>query len=1032
MDIERRDSIKEWLKLFIEKHELNEMVFIPGGKFRMGFGDEGDIVEHDVYLSPYYIDKYPVTNAQYLLFVLENQEWRRQGLARDSSKAESEPRSERERRTASVIDIYYLCHWYYKCSELDNLYIPCNLDMDLDSRAFGDLEETGLAELLHPVVWVNYAACEAYATWCGKRLPTEAEWERAAKDYYFGSKVIGSIIGANGTVSLFSIGLRNTQGDLDSGNIPEDLLYGFEKEKLFLPQNATVSTEERGRIWRIADTYTVEKKGEELNVSAVPEDVFWIAKERLRRVDKDLIVRGQDVVHDILGNAAELCFDWYDRTYYQWCKDRGIENPTGPSYGTEKVSRGYSRLCGSSEIPDPFTRFPVSPWAIMPDVGFRCVRSPANYRELQRVAVTSLVVDSYAHNLGAHSGMSLVHWFRERIKDLDAEREVLDKTDLIPEKELVRECLEYLDELDKPNITSISDLLRRFPRLLLGNVEGMPLPLDHHVHSYLKYLNEKAAFWTGTVSGNIHGGQLISLCDLLSEFADNPLFLGTIAETEGIQKLEIAVQVGKTEEGVDGAENFDEFATIDISEARKNRSTQVLDMKPENLEDMKEEMVYLPGGVIGKQAFYTILENIIRNIAYAEKTLPGAGDEKKISLAVKLLSQKDHWLVKAWLRNKSKFESVSKEAEKVNNNLREPIITPEGAPRMGGQYQEKVCASLLYNGDLRYVDDMDDPAPDGQRRYPWIRVEAVGEHGDRLAHLWRMWKGEELHRVSNKEEVAGIMMPERYKIIAAEDRGIAEEVKRETGVVRVVSGQPEGSDFAEVYRTWLERWLINKSNVEVEVFDKDQPQRNKRFCFEPSTAEGDRKFSFEYHAGDENTYRCRSHGKLAYLDFNNEEHVLEIVETLLTKIYIIDNRIWRIYDELKSGFKERLEDIGLIVREETTDNFPDSGDDINFLVVHLRYIQNPTYGLGREKMNDFIEDFIKGKMEVDLNRRDNFGLVITTGRGRKEWWDSLKGDYRRFTLARQINPIQQAFLTGVAMRDHFEPKYNLCKVLFGS
>ena len=129
-----------------------KMVLIPAGEFEMGQNidlvnqDERWIFErhdmpstpiHTVSLDAFYIDVYEVTNAQYKKFVDANPEWRKGHIEQKYHDGD------------------YLKDWR------GNNY-P-------DSK--GD----------HPVVFVSWYAAMAYAKWAGKRLPTEAEWEKAAR-----------------------------------------------------------------------------------------------------------------------------------------------------------------------------------------------------------------------------------------------------------------------------------------------------------------------------------------------------------------------------------------------------------------------------------------------------------------------------------------------------------------------------------------------------------------------------------------------------------------------------------------------------------------------------------------------------------------------------------------------------------------------------------------------------------------------------------------------------------------------------------
>ena len=156
------------------------MVLIPAGEFQMGSNDGTDAEKpvHTVYVDAFYMDTYEVTNAQYKQFVDANPEWQK----------------------GRIPDAYH--HQAYLLGWNGNNYPRGKAD--------------------YPVVFVSWYAAMAYAKWTGKRLPTEAEWEKAAR-----GGLVGQKYPRGNTVTLWDANYnRNTISPIPVGQYPANA-YGL-------------------------------------------------------------------------------------------------------------------------------------------------------------------------------------------------------------------------------------------------------------------------------------------------------------------------------------------------------------------------------------------------------------------------------------------------------------------------------------------------------------------------------------------------------------------------------------------------------------------------------------------------------------------------------------------------------------------------------------------------------------------------------------------------------------------------------------
>jgi formylglycine-generating enzyme required for sulfatase activity len=304
----------------------DDMVWIPAGKFTMGgIGEDipaDELPLHDVKLDGFWMDKCEVTNAQFLKFATATGYVT---VAERPLSAKTTPGllPEFEGKSAS------LCFRAPKPGEkMDNMYQWWEPVIGANWRhpSGPNSSLTGIEK--HPVVHVCYEDAIAYCRWAGKRLPTEAEWEYAAR----------------------------------GGLVAQPFVWGSEK----LP----------GGKW-MANIWQGHFPEERLNldgfdgtapVGSFPPNNYGL--------------------YDMAGNVWELTDDWYrPDTYAVLVKnsDREIRhNPKGPedSYdpdepGTaKKVTRGGSWMCSDNYCRGyrPSARMKTATDTGLQNTGFRCVK----------------------------------------------------------------------------------------------------------------------------------------------------------------------------------------------------------------------------------------------------------------------------------------------------------------------------------------------------------------------------------------------------------------------------------------------------------------------------------------------------------------------------------------------------------------------------------------------------------------------------------------------------------------------------------
>jgi formylglycine-generating enzyme required for sulfatase activity len=246
-----------------EISRTDDMVRIPGGFFRMGSNDHypEEAPIHRVTVDGFWIDRTPVTNRQFKQFVKANGHVTMAQVRPDpadypgalphmlyaGSLVFAPPQH--------VADLRDWSRWwsFLKGSDWRHPYGPRSNINTLDN---------------HPVVHVSFADAAAYAKWAGKDLPTEAEWEFAARGGLDDSEFAWG--------SEFTSGGRHManrwQGNFPVQNLNED---GYERTSpvMAFPPNGYGLHDMIGNVWEwTADWYAARHNADAPKTCCIPEN----------------------------------------------------------------------------------------------------------------------------------------------------------------------------------------------------------------------------------------------------------------------------------------------------------------------------------------------------------------------------------------------------------------------------------------------------------------------------------------------------------------------------------------------------------------------------------------------------------------------------------------------------------------------------------------------------------------------------------------------------------------------------------------
>lgn len=291
------------------------MLLIPAGSFDMG-GDNyqaraDEFPKHKVTLDAFWIDETEVTNAQFRKFVEATKYITT--AEKDFEYADNEGKTVHQKAGSLVFNMLKPGteanpNTWWQFVEGANWKHPEGPNSTIEGKDN------------YPVVQVSWYDADAYCKWAGKRLPTEAEWECAARGGLAGNVYFWG----NEKVTDGKVKCNVWNGDFPYENTLKD---GYEKSapvKSFTPNNYGL--------------------------------------------------------YDMAGNVWEWCSDWYGKQYYQNCAESGnFKNPENkePDADAEKIVRSGSFLCNDSYCSGfrVAARMKSTAETSLEHTGFRCVKN---------------------------------------------------------------------------------------------------------------------------------------------------------------------------------------------------------------------------------------------------------------------------------------------------------------------------------------------------------------------------------------------------------------------------------------------------------------------------------------------------------------------------------------------------------------------------------------------------------------------------------------------------------------------------------
>lgn len=615
------------------------------------------------------------------------------------------------------------------------------------------------------------------------------------------------------------------------------------------------------------------------------------------------------------------------------------------------------------------------------------------YRMIKEQAGSVVLIESYAHNIGAHA----LPGIKDKLNDLWKPGPTEKLTSLRKRVALVNR----LDEALPNNMRMVG--------------QGL---VDHYqFQQYISYLEGKSLFWNAASrGGTLVGGEISTVWDLIDMFMMNNLLSYGLVASEKYVGIDYFVHYngathyfGRSDKEDVKIPNLTQGEDINSYKARVHK-TPLNPSRLKKLDQVRKALdslsIYLPEGVVAQQAVYTLWENVIRNVRHCSKK---KRESVPFHIYVKETGDNKKYAVTVWVDLPPQDQRrVEKEIQAMEGWR--GLLDQDGNPNLGGTSQNVLCAGMALGYDFLSSESS------------WKDIIKFKLSKNVVRTTFYLWKGADVIRAAELPQVKRGEPLGRYRLVATRKEH-ENYLALTQGPIRRVREKSVADSFSSLYESWIRDFVLkyeNKKSQSIRIEYPNATMESLRFGDGgwQEFYDEDEKVDFLFeHVREDNvrdlsssTIHFRSHavmwkfiegyvsGSQRPADFEQKRSILfsELLEVLKIRIDIVDGRLHTSFKNFSDETSSKH--LGVFA-------YPEDGEVVtnlqmrkHFLVIHLSFIEKLVGEKNTKAIAGFVSDYASPIGLYDY-------VVITTGRGRN-WRSGVKRDHIQNSRKLRAIPIE--------------------------